>query len=73
VTGVSSWGEKGCFVQPTIFYKPKYGADIVQKEIFGPAIVVDTFSTEDEALIKANNSEYGLAAYVCTQNLDWAI
>jgi acyl-CoA reductase-like NAD-dependent aldehyde dehydrogenase len=35
--------------------------------------VVDAFSTEDEALIKANNSEYGLAAYVYTQNLDRAI
>jgi len=73
VTGGSSWGDKGCFVQPTIFYKPKDGADVVQKEIFGPVIVVDTFSTEDEALIKANNSEYGLAAYVYTKNLDRAI
>jgi aldehyde dehydrogenase (NAD+) len=73
VTGGSSWGDKGYFVQSTIFYKPKDGADVVQKEIFGPVIVVDTFSTEDEALIKANNSEYGLAAYVYTQNLDRAI
>jgi aldehyde dehydrogenase (NAD+) len=39
VTGGSSWGDKGCFVQPTIFYKPKNGADIVQKEIFGPVIM----------------------------------
>jgi aldehyde dehydrogenase (NAD+) len=73
VTGGSSWGGKGYFVQPNIFYKPNDGADIVQKEIFGPIIVVDTFSTENEAPIKASNSEYGLAAYVYTQNLDRAI
>ena len=73
LTGGSSWGDKGCFVQPTVFYKPKDGADIVEKEIFGPVIVVDTFSEEDEVLLLANNSEYGLAAYVYTQSLDRAI
>ncbi|OCK75160.1 aldehyde dehydrogenase [Lepidopterella palustris CBS 459.81] len=72
ITGGDSWGTKGCFVQPTIFYKPKPGADIVTKEIFGPVVVVDTFDDEEEVVQKANDTEYGLGAYVYTSNMDRA-
>ena len=73
LTGGSSWGDKGCFVQPTIFYKPRPGASILENEIFGPVVVVDTFETETEALEKANKSEYGLGAYLYTANMDRAL
>lgn len=73
ITGGDTWGEKGCYVQPTIFYKPKPGSDVLTKEIFGPVLVVDTFQTESEVLDKANDSEYGLGAYVYTKNIDRAI
>jgi len=73
ITGGDSWGTKGCFVQPTIFYKPKPGAAIVVDEIFGPVVVVDVFEDEEEVLKKANDTEYGLGAYVYTSNLDRAL
>ncbi|KAF2488338.1 aldehyde dehydrogenase [Lophium mytilinum] len=73
VTGGNSWGEKGLYVEPTIFFKPAKGAEIVSKEIFGPVVVVDTFKTEDEVLLKANDTEYGLGAAVFTKDIDRAI
>ncbi|KAF2022758.1 aldehyde dehydrogenase [Setomelanomma holmii] len=73
VTGGKSWGEKGHYVEPTIFFKPTADADIVKKEIFGPVVVVDTFKTEDEVLHKANDTEYGLGAAVFTKDIDRAI
>ncbi len=73
ITGGEAWGTEGCYVKPTIFYKPETGAQIVEKEIFGPVAVVDTFKTEAEALKKANESEYGLGAYLWTKDLDRAL
>jgi aldehyde dehydrogenase (NAD+) len=73
VTGGDTWGDKGCYVQPTIFYKPTPGSDILTKEIFGPVLVIDTFQTEAEVLQKANDTEYGLGAYVYTKDMDRAI
>jgi aldehyde dehydrogenase (NAD+) len=73
ITGGDKWGTKGCFVQPTIFYQPKLGADITTKEIFGPVVVVDIFDNEEDVLQKANDTEYGLGAYLYTSNLDRAL
>jgi len=73
VTGGNSWGTKGLYIEPTIFFKPIQGAEIVAKEIFGPVVVVDTFKTEDEVLQKANDTEYGLGAAVFTKDIDRAI
>lgn len=42
---------------------------IVKEEIFGPVVVIGKFSTEEEALEKANNTVYGLAAAVFTENI----
>jgi aldehyde dehydrogenase (NAD+) len=73
VTGGAAWGTEGCYVQPTIFYKPTPDSQITMHEVFGPVVVVDTFKTEGEVLQKANDTEYGLGAYLYTKDLDRAI
>ena len=72
VIGGSRIGDVGCYVRPTIFFRPKSGAEIMTKEIFGPVLAVDTFRTEAEVIEKANDSEYGLGAYLYTRNFDRA-
>jgi betaine-aldehyde dehydrogenase len=58
---------KGYFVAPTIFTDTKPNMRIVQEEIFGPVLVVQVFKDEAEAISLANNSVYGLAGAVFTQ------
>jgi acyl-CoA reductase-like NAD-dependent aldehyde dehydrogenase len=65
--------QAGYFVKPTIFVNAPEDARIVKEEIFGPVVVVNTFSTEEEVMMKANDSEYGLYASVYTKNLDQAM
>lgn len=60
--------DKGFFVEPTIFVDGKSDMRIVQEEIFGPVLVVQKFSNEKEAIELANNTKYGLAAGVFTQD-----
>lgn len=73
VTGGDSWGDKGCYVQPTVFLNPRRDSELVTKEIFGPVVVVDTFNSEEEVLQLANNTEYGLGATVYTKDLSRAL
>jgi betaine-aldehyde dehydrogenase len=61
--------EKGNFFEPTIFDEVKPNMRIAQEEIFGPVLAVIPFDTEAEAIQIANDTEYGLAAAVWTQNL----
>lgn len=70
ITGGNTWGDRGCYIEPTVFYKPCKGARIVNEEIFGPVVVVDTFSSEREVINSANNTEFGLGAYIFTQSID---
>lgn len=58
----------GNFIQPTLFSKTTPQMRIVQEEIFGPFLVIQTFSTEEEAISLANNSIYGLAGGVFTRD-----
>ncbi|GAA1862589.1 5-carboxymethyl-2-hydroxymuconate semialdehyde dehydrogenase [Microbacterium koreense] len=59
----------GNFVQPTVFADVSPDARIFQEEIFGPVVAIAPFDTDDEALTLANDTKYGLAAYVWTSDL----
>ncbi|MBN9643220.1 5-carboxymethyl-2-hydroxymuconate semialdehyde dehydrogenase [Corynebacterium mendelii] len=61
--------DTGNFVQPTVFADVAADARIFQEEIFGPVVAITPFDTEEEALELANNTRYGLAAYVWTSDL----
>lgn len=56
--------EDGWFVKPTIFCDVAHDMRISKEEIFGPVLVITPFDTEEEAIKLANDTEYGLAAYV---------
>ncbi|WP_230203706.1 aldehyde dehydrogenase family protein [Bacillus massiliigorillae] len=58
--------ENGYFVEPTVFTNVTPDMRIVQEEIFGPVVVIQKFSTEEEAIALANGTVYGLAAGVFT-------
>ncbi|KAH8925296.1 NAD-aldehyde dehydrogenase [Atractiella rhizophila] len=63
-TGGSRFGSKGYFIQPTVFTDVKASMKIVKEEIFGPIVVVGKFTNEEEAIELANDTTYGLAAAV---------
>jgi len=58
----------GYFVEPTIFAVDRHDLRIVQEEIFGPVLVVQKFTTEQEAIRLANSTKYGLAGGVFTND-----
>jgi succinate-semialdehyde dehydrogenase/glutarate-semialdehyde dehydrogenase len=58
--------ERGFFYQPTVLTEVPRDADMASEEIFGPVAPVSRFETEDEVVALANNTEYGLAAYIYT-------
>lgn len=65
--------EKGFFYQPTVLTKANHSMKVMREETFGPVAPIMRFKTLDEALMLANDNEYGLAAYVFTENLKTAI
>jgi acyl-CoA reductase-like NAD-dependent aldehyde dehydrogenase len=64
---------KGFFFEPTVLAQVTPEMKVMQEETFGPLAPIATFNTVDEAIDLANNSPYGLAAYVFTRNLDIAM
>lgn len=73
ITGGARLGDKGYFIKPTIFGAVKEDMQIVRDEIFGPVVTVSKFSTTDEVVKLANDTEYGLAAGIHTTDVNKAI
>ncbi|AOP52520.1 MAG: 5-carboxymethyl-2-hydroxymuconate semialdehyde dehydrogenase [Brevibacterium aurantiacum] len=61
--------DTGNFVEPTVFADVAPDARIFQEEIFGPVVAITPFKSDEEALQLANNTKYGLAAYIWTSDL----
>ncbi|SEK22119.1 succinate-semialdehyde dehydrogenase / glutarate-semialdehyde dehydrogenase [Paenibacillus sp. cl141a] len=61
------------YVEPTVIMNATDDMECMNEETFGPLAPITTFETIDEAVQRANNSPYGLAAYVFTQNLGEAV
>jgi len=64
--------EAGNFVKPTVFIQVKNNMRIAREEIFGPVLSIITYKTEEEAIEIANDTDYGLQAYVSSSNLERA-
>ena len=62
----------GYYVRPTVFGNVRHEMTVSREEIFGPVLSVLPYQTEEEAIAKANDSVYGLAAYVSSTNLEHA-
>ena len=69
----NSLPEKGCFFPPTLLTDVHPAATVVQEEIFGPVLVGMTFRTPAEAAELANNTVYGLAASIWSENINVAL
>ncbi|MET0303301.1 MAG: NAD-dependent succinate-semialdehyde dehydrogenase [Microbacteriaceae bacterium] len=68
-TGGSEIEGDGTFFEPTVVTGVTAGSDILVEEIFGPVLAISTFATEEEAVEKANATEYGLVSYAFTRDL----
>lgn len=64
--------EAGNFVQPTVFVHVNNQMRIAREEIFGPVLSIITYKTEEEAIEIANDTDYGLQAYVSSSNIERA-
>jgi succinate-semialdehyde dehydrogenase/glutarate-semialdehyde dehydrogenase len=73
LTGGEKVGDRGYFYAPTVLSGISDDATLLREEIFGPVAPVKTFGTDDEAIAAANDSEFGLVAYVFTRDLHRAL
>ncbi len=64
---------EGCFYPPTLITGLSTAHPLMQEEIFGPVLVSTTFRTPEEAVALANNTRYGLAATVWSENINLAL
>ena len=69
VCGGTTVGDHGYFYAPTLLTGVSADALLMREEIFGPVAPIATFATEAEAIARANDTEYGLVAYVFTRDL----
>lgn len=73
LTGATPISGPGYFYQPTVLANVPATARMFAEEIFGPVAPITTFSSDDEAIAIANNTEFGLVSYAFTENLTHAI
>lgn len=73
MTGGKPLLENGFYYRPTVLVNVPVDAAIAREEIFGPVAPVYKFESEDEAVRLANNTEYGLAAYIYSRDLKQAM
>jgi len=73
VLGGERHGNKGYYIQPTIFTDVTEDMKIAKEEIFGPVMQVMKFKTTEEAIEQANNTFYGLASGICCNDLAQAV
>ncbi|KAF7303516.1 Aldehyde dehydrogenase [Mycena indigotica] len=66
-------GSEGFFIQPTIFTDVKPEMTIAKEEIFGPVTTIMKFTTEEDVIAQANDTVYGLASYVYSDNVKRAL
>lgn len=71
--GVPEHLSKGYFFQPAVVSNLTQDSVLARQEIFGPILPLFSFSNFDEAIAKANDTEYGLAAYLFTNNINTAV
>ncbi|GAB4832939.1 Aldehyde dehydrogenase 2 member C4 [Ancistrocladus abbreviatus] len=72
LTGGKQYGNKGYYIEPTVFTDVKDHMLIAKDEIFGPVLSLMKFKTIEEAIERANNTRYGLAAGIVTKDINIA-
>lgn len=73
VVGGTKYEKEGYYIAPTIFLDPPTDSSIYREEIFGPVLCARTFKTEEEAIELANDTQYGLAGSIYTQDVNRAL
>lgn len=73
VLGGKSAHDKGYYIEPTIFKDVSDSMTVMREEIFGPVVCISKFSTEEEAVARANDTTYGLGSAIFSENMSRCI